>query len=158
MNQTDLSTALRMPEPEIRHTTSEQPTRMIKFHLPDERTSVCTAIHTEDDSTHSPATTTSRPETSDSYLSRPIPTPRPTSGNVFDSRLRESTVCVPKGRNRPLERLVRNFYRFLEVVGGPKGRCPGSRDPPVRGPGAIGVWWQQSNRSRYSQVATQEAD
>ena len=28
-----LSTALRMPEPEIRHTTSAQPTRMIKFHV-----------------------------------------------------------------------------------------------------------------------------
>jgi hypothetical protein len=31
--QTDLSAALRIPEPEIRHTTSAQPTRMISFHL-----------------------------------------------------------------------------------------------------------------------------
>jgi hypothetical protein len=28
-----LSTALRMPEPEIRHTTGAQPTRMIRFHV-----------------------------------------------------------------------------------------------------------------------------
>jgi hypothetical protein len=33
MIQTDLGTALRMPEPEIRHTTSAQPTRMIRFHV-----------------------------------------------------------------------------------------------------------------------------
>jgi len=28
-----LSTTLRMPEPEIRHTTGAQPTRMIRFHV-----------------------------------------------------------------------------------------------------------------------------
>jgi hypothetical protein len=31
MIHTDLSTALRMPEPEIRHTTSAQPTRINRF-------------------------------------------------------------------------------------------------------------------------------
>jgi len=33
MIQMRLSTALRMLEPEIRHTTGAQPTRMIKFHV-----------------------------------------------------------------------------------------------------------------------------
>jgi hypothetical protein len=31
--QTNLSAALGMPAPEIRHTTSAQPTRMIRFHV-----------------------------------------------------------------------------------------------------------------------------
>src|ERR1035437_7563959 len=33
MIQADLSTALRMADPEIRHTTSAQPTRIIRFHV-----------------------------------------------------------------------------------------------------------------------------
>jgi hypothetical protein len=38
MIQTEMSTAVRMPEPQIRRTTSAQPTRMIRFHvLPRER-------------------------------------------------------------------------------------------------------------------------